>query len=295
MIIKILLVLFLLAHIFFYSVCKGAQFTIKESIRFYGFVWFWLVSKTCSLVRRGIFHPLTFLRLVICSIFNAIFSLLEMLLSPTGLLIFEPFTLSIILPIYFSIHSGVGFLRGILYTVISLFVVEFILMRNFKVLEQKVLNFWSEICSIRKYFKNASAYAYADLMGMRRREQESPYAYKTRKKEEYIETYIKTREKRHTPEEEARRQEEKKAKKEKKKDGHRVTYLDIMFKNELMLFDLYMKDFTLDDLKARKKALAKLHHPDNYTSAEDIKTHTEIYKDVMNSYNKLAAQLEKEA
>lgn len=283
-IIKILLFSFILINIGILALCIIFHFDFKSSKRIFCTLYLRFFSKSSFLIRKGFFHPILFSRFLFHKIVSMFLFLVKELLNPELIM----GTYAILAIIYFSYKTcrilGFGWFVTIIFMLVAFVTLVMLSSRYFNRIWPVLFAPWKKLCYIYMANKNLSDSLYERISGKVPIEKISPDEYSRLREEEFL-SFI---ERVNTP-------REIKSSKSDKPAVHKITYLDIMYPNELALFGFYMKDFTLEDLKHKKRELLKIHHTDNFREAKDISFHQKKCIEITEAFSIISSAIEKEA
>lgn len=268
----------ILLHVGLFVMCKIANFSIQTSFFVLLSSYQIFIKRVFVLIKNILLHPILTITYIITKLLSFVFAITKEL-THVGLV--ETFYLSIVF-ICFSLKiataHGLSWLFKIPIAIIawklSTFVSPF-----FCILYDSIgTKLWFANLYIYKWLSNTSDSIYERLTKHIVTEKQSPSGFANN----YIQDYINILQSKHNGNETSTQQTK-----------HKTTYLDVLYPRELKILDLYEQDFTLEDLKKRKRELLKLHHPDNFHSPEDIALHKQKTIEINEAFTVISKVLSK--
>jgi len=238
--------------------------------------------KISILIRKGYKHPVLFIKLVFYKLFSILFSCFRIILYPGFVLSIGVLSITLTIVFYILSKLNVGILIYAIATIITTYII--ILCSDYYTgkYEELIISIYKKNCYLSKYFSNLSKYTFAKLSGNDFFIKDDPSLYANEKVDAYRKISEEIDQKHQSKEPEV-------------KSEHKINYLDVMYSSELKLFDFYMKDFTLEELKKKKRELLKIHHPDNFHDEFDISYHQKKCHEITCAYSILEKYFKKEA
>lgn len=283
--IKILLFVIIILNLGLFLLCQIYRFDHDTSMRIYKYLYKKCFEVFFVIIRKGILHPVLVLKLVLTRAISLIFRILSELLYPSFVLTF--YIAALVLFASYKLCSAfhINIFLSILLTLIFLFAMVMCSDAYAKILQPYINGIWKKSCWAYKFFDNISKASYEKLSGSIFTSKIDPAVYAQSRLDNYEEHMQEIDEK----------HQNRNSGKPSKEAIHKMSYLDVLYPNELAVFGFYMKDFTLEDLKLKKRELLKTHHTDNYQNANDITYHLEKAQEITSAYTVLANELQKEA
>ncbi len=280
--IKILLGLFLGIHLLILLMALKEGLNAAEIIQFYRIIYHRFFGRSRIVLKQGWRHPISCVSFFFGKLVNLFVSTCLFLVDSFVLMVLTGcYTLFVLAKKFLPVHSisGILIISGVFLGTIFLFMVLYSLI--FVPLSYHISY---PLHWIKQMAVNLRDSAYETLVGMVITKKESPTAFAKRKKAERIAEYQKISD--------AAERDHAAA---KEQNTRQKSQLDIFYRDELLLFGFYLKDFTLQDLKSRKRALLKEYHPDNCTDPTQMKRCEETCNQIILAYNKLEEAMKKEA
>lgn len=253
-----------------------------ETVQLYRIIYHRFFGRTRMVLKHGWKHPIACISFFFGKMLNLLANICLFIVDSMVLMVLTGIATLFIIGKHFlpvSSASGILMVGGMFFGTILLFMV---LYGTIFVPISYHLGYPLHL--IEQMAVNMRDTAYEKLSGMIVTKKESPVAFAKRKKAERISQYKQisdAAEKQHAA--------------AKKENERQKSQLDIFYRDELLLFGFYLKDFTLQDLKNRKRSLLKEYHPDNCTDPAQIKKCEETCNQIILAYNKLETALKKEA
>lgn len=268
----------ILLHVGLFVMCKIANFSIQTSFFVLLSSYQIFIKRVFVLIKNILLHPILTITYIITKLLSFVFAITKEL-THVGLV--ETFYLSIVFICFslkIAIAHGLSWLFKIPIAIIawklSTFVSPF-----FCILYDSIgTKLWFANLYIYKWLSNTSDSIYERLTKHIVTEKQSPSGFANN----YIQDYINILQSKHNGNETSTQQTK-----------HKTTYLDVLYPRELKILDLYEQDFTLEDLKKRKRELLKLHHPDNFHSPEDIALHKQKTIEINEAFTVISKVLSK--
>ena len=270
---KIILSLFIILNIFIFLYGMISEIPFNKIHVWFKRIYGLLFIRTITVLKGSIFHPISFIKFIITLPLRLVFWMFEliapffMFIVPLIIIIFAWYFTITNLNLFILLELGICFLITII-----LFVIYIYSSKIWDYLNLKVI-----LCScyLRQLNRNVFEYSYETLLGNEHLYKKSPKDYCEERRKD-----VENSNKRINDNIEYKRKHPEIKKEAKRKKS----YLDILYPDELQMFDLYMKDFTIDDLNKKRKELLKAHHPDNYHTEKEIRYHQEIYNKIQKAY-----------
>lgn len=278
---RIIFGLFILFNIFIFIFGVSIKIPANKTFAWYGRVYKFLFLRIFSILKGAIFHPISFILLIFSFIGKIVFSFL-MFFNEMMTTLVLPGVLSIISWYFIITKLQLIFILKILFCIVILIVWTYVCLKENSILTKLFLKLYLISCYLKQLIKNIYESSYETLLGNSHIYKKSPMDFYNEKKEAYYKKIerLKAESKNKTYDTKS------------KTSKHQKSYLDVLYSRELQLLDLYMQDFTMDDLNKRRKELLKLHHPDNYHTEKEIKYHQQIYNEIQKAYETLKKEKE---
>lgn len=268
---------FIIANTYLIGLSVYYRLSLNEMLSLMGRTYIRIFRKLNLVLAYGLFHPIKAIMSIGTFLLIIIFSVLEVLLDPGCVLTIGVLLVSLFILYHVLLPLTISVLWKLLIGTLVILVV--IISANFyyKLLQPIAIKVWYSVCYIKKASYNAWKSTIQDTAMMSQVVLTNPKDYVCNRINEYLSSLSKAK--------------TDKDKMSPNKTRHKKTSLDILYPDELKLFGFYMKDFTYDDLTAKKRELLKIHHPDNYQDSIERHLHQKQFIQISEAYTQLITKL----
>lgn len=288
LILKGIIIGFVLINLGIFFMCCHLQFNLATTVNVYKTIYNRFFYKTAIILKNMFKHPIITVRLLIKKLIYIVLRIFSSLIYPSNILGTYPVLVELI--IFYNLLSlfGLHFLIKIVGSLICFVIFTIYFSKSDNIhdkLEPKVISIWTLSCSWYKTFDNMVLTDFEKLMGNPVTKKIDPKEFAKQKADGYI-AFSEKIDKEHDDRQKRQNDTE-------KKPVHKTSYLDVLYPNELAILGFYMKDFTLDDLKLKKRELLKVHHSDNFREAVEIQAANQKCQQINEAYTMIYKELTK--
>ena len=274
----IICTIFIAITLYLIGLCLYNRLSIIETwaviSRSHSRIFIWLMH----IITYSFSHPVKTIKCIVLFLSSILFSILKFIYDPGCVLTVHVILFTLFILYHFLTPASINMVWKLIIGIAAIIIVITTSNIYYKFLRPLALKIWYPICYMKRVSYNALWSNMPNYNFFKQDAYSSPSNYAKNCADEYLKSLSKTKQNTETSS-------------NSYNSKHKKTALDVLYPDELKLFGFYMRDFTPEELSARKRELLKLYHPDNYLDPSKQKEHEKQFIEINEADDRLIAKL----